>query len=230
MKTLFDSSDIIRLFKETDKRIDKLECFFETCCAKVPINVGSGESLYKRLHKNKWEFKSLIAGSNITITDNGSDLTITGTVTPISCQDIDDCLGISALGDPDKYLNEQGDWQTITIPTVGTWGALNYPTWTTGTPFVKMTAAGTFALDTNAYLTSAVTSIATAGLISGGTITGTGTITTSMATNKLVGRSTSGVGVMEEITVGTGLSLSGGTLNTTAQSVGFEMNFLLMGA
>ncbi len=40
-----------------------------------------------------------------------------------------------------------------TIPTVGTWGTLNYPTWTTGTPFVVMTAAGTFALDTNTYLT-----------------------------------------------------------------------------
>jgi hypothetical protein len=117
-----------------------------------------------------------------------------------------------------------------TIPTVGTWGGLNYPTWVSGTPFVKMTAVGTFALDTNTYLTSAVTSIATAGLISGGTITGTGTITTSMATGKLVGRSSAGVGVMEEITVGTGLSLSGGTLNATAQSVGFEQNFLLMGA
>jgi hypothetical protein len=42
-----------------------------------------------------------------------------------------------------------------TIPTVGTWGALNYPTWSTGTPFVKMTAAGTFALDTNTYVTTA---------------------------------------------------------------------------
>lgn len=40
-----------------------------------------------------------------------------------------------------------------TIPTVGTWGGLNYPTWSSGTPFVKMTAAGTFALDTNTYLT-----------------------------------------------------------------------------
>ena len=38
-----------------------------------------------------------------------------------------------------------------TIPTVGTWGALNYPSWSLGTPFVKMTAAGTFALDTNTY-------------------------------------------------------------------------------
>jgi hypothetical protein len=35
---------------------------------------------------------------------------------------------------------------------------------------------------------------------------------------------------MEEITVGSGLSLSGGTLNATAQAVGFEQNFLLMGA
>jgi hypothetical protein len=37
------------------------------------------------------------------------------------------------------------------LPSVGTWGALNYPTWASGTPFVKMTAAGTFALDTNTY-------------------------------------------------------------------------------
>jgi hypothetical protein len=41
------------------------------------------------------------------------------------------------------------------IPSVGTWGALNYPTWVSGTPFVKMTAAGAFSLDTNTYLTTA---------------------------------------------------------------------------
>ena len=51
-----------------------------------------------------------------------------------------------------------------------------------------------------------------------------------MATNKLIGRSTAGVGVMEEITIGTGLTLSGGILNATATSVGFEQNFLLMGS
>jgi hypothetical protein len=61
-----------------------------------------------------------------------------------------------------------------------------------------------------------VTSVATAGLISGGPITSSGTITTSMNTNKLVGRSTASSGVMEEITVGSGLTLTGGTLTNTA--------------
>lgn len=98
---------------------------------------------------------------------------------------------------------------------IGTWGVLNYPTWTTGTPFVKMTAAGTFALDTNTYLTSAVTSVtATSPITSSGG--NTPIISTSMSTNKLIGRSTAGTGVMEEITLGTGLSFSGTTLNATA--------------
>jgi len=100
---------------------------------------------------------------------------------------------------------------------IGSWGALNYPTWTTGTPFVKMTAAGTFALDTNTYLTSAVTSVGATGPItsSGGN---TPTISTSMATNKLIGRSTAGTGEMEEITIGSGLTLSGGTLTASGSS------------
>jgi hypothetical protein len=37
------------------------------------------------------------------------------------------------------------------LPSVGSWGALAYPSWASGTPFVKMTAAGTFSLDTNTY-------------------------------------------------------------------------------
>ena len=64
-----------------------------------------------------------------------------------------------------------------------------------------------------------VTSIATAGLISGGTITSSGTITTSVSTNKLVGRATAGTGVMEEITLGTGLSFTGTTLNVSGVAV-----------
>jgi hypothetical protein len=55
-------------------------------------------------------------------------------------------------GTTSQYIAGDGSLITFpTIPTVGTWGTLNYPTWTTGTPFVKMTAAGTFALDTTTY-------------------------------------------------------------------------------
>ena len=60
-----------------------------------------------------------------------------------------------STGTTGQYWRGDKTWQTFpSIPTVGTWGALNYPSWTTGTPFVKMTAAGTFSLDTNTYLTS----------------------------------------------------------------------------
>jgi hypothetical protein len=80
--------------------------------------------------------------------------------------------------------------------------------------------------------TGTVTSVATAGLMSSGgsPITTSGTITTSMNTNKLVGRSTAGTGIMEEITVGSGLTLSAGTLSASAQVPGYEQQFLLMGA
>jgi hypothetical protein len=43
---------------------------------------------------------------------------------------------------------------------LGTFAVANYPTWSSGTPFVKMTAAGTFSLDTNTYLTSVGTGVA----------------------------------------------------------------------
>jgi hypothetical protein len=61
-----------------------------------------------------------------------------------------------------------------------------------------------------------VTSVgATAPLTSSGG--STPTISTNIATNKLLGRSSSGTGVAEEITIGDGLNLtSGGQLNNTA--------------
>jgi hypothetical protein len=176
---------------------------------------------------------SYMTGKNISIFTNDSGYITSSALTPYLtiATAASTYEPIIAPGTTAQYWRGDKTWQTFpTIPTVGTWGTLNYPTWVLGTPFVKMTAAGTFALDTNTYLTSAVTSVGTTGLISGGPITTTGTITTSMNTNKLVGRSTVGTGIMEEITVGTGLTLSSGTLNATAQTPGFEMNFLLMGA
>ena len=107
------------------------------------------------------------------------------------------------LGAGFPLVQQPVDWNS----TSGNNQILNKPTIPTGTV-------------TGVTATSPITS-------SGGTAP---VISTSMATDRLIGRTTAGVGVMEEITVGTGLTLSGGTLNATAQVPGFEMNFLLMGA
>jgi hypothetical protein len=126
---------------------------------------------------------------------------------------------------------------TITLTTTGSSGSstfisntLNVPTYTlsglggqplatnltslsgltyASTSFVKMTAAGTFALDTNTYLTGNQ-SITLSGDISG---TGTTTITTAIGTNKVTnamlaqvstatihGRATAGTGNVENLT------------------------------
>ena len=44
---------------------------------------------------------------------------------------------------------------------------------------------------------------------------GTQTVSTSLATNRLLGRSTAGTGSAEEIAIGSGLSLTGGSLSAT---------------
>lgn len=62
---------------------------------------------------------------------------------------------------------------------------------------------------------SGITSITATSPItsSGGT---TPVISTSMSTNKLIGRSTTGTGVMEQISIGTGLTLSAGVLSSSS--------------
>ena len=97
---------------------------------------------------------------------------------------------------PNVQLSNAVNGQVLTLVNSLT-GAVEFQTPTTG--------SGT------------VTSVGTTGLISGGPITTSGTITTAMNTNKLVGRYTAGSGIMQEISVGSGLTLTGaGVLNNTA--------------
>jgi hypothetical protein len=80
---------------------------------------------------------------------------------------------------------------------------------TTGIKFgdgtIQTTAATGSGTVTSVTATSPITS-------TGGT---TPVISTSMATNKLLGRSTASIGVAEEISIGTGLSLTAGTLSNS---------------
>ena len=100
-----------------------------------------------------------------------------------------------------------------------------YPTLlTTARNYNFPDASGTIALTSD--LTGYVTSVSATSPITstGGT---TPVISTSMSTNKLIGRTTAGTGVMEEIAVGSGLTLSAGTLSAsgggTVTSVGLSM-------
>lgn len=290
----YTAYELGNILKRLEKKVDAALC----CCESLDMkNLGLGVPIYVGRFKNHLKIRSLVAGTNMNITYNSNTITFDSLAGGFSCSDLASCstsnlpegsnlyytdarvLSYMTGKNISIFTNDSGYITAASLPTVGTWGALNYPTWVSGTPFVKMTAAGTFALDTNTYLTSAVTSVATStgltggtitstgtlslnsklapldtltgnslklvrvnvgetaveyftptygtgsvtsvgttGLISGGPITTTGTVTTSMNTNKLVGRSSVGTGVMEEITVGAGLSLSAGTLTASGAS------------
>jgi hypothetical protein len=103
-------------------------------------------------------------------------------------------------------LNEYGP-SGFSDATTNINNSLTYVLGVDGTGKVWKTNAGT----------GTVQQVNTAGLISGGPIINTGTITTSMATNRLVGRYSPSTGIMQEITIGTGLALSNtGNLTATA--------------
>jgi hypothetical protein len=154
--------------------------------------------------------------------------------------------GISTSGTyPNFTITNTSPDQIVSLGTTGSGLSVTgtYPSFTLQNTLPDQTVAltaGTGIGITGTYPNFTITNTSPS---SGGTVTGVtatspitssgGTapvISTSMATNRLIGRTTAGVGVMEEISVGTGLSLSGGTLSATAQVPGFEMNFLLMGA
>ena len=176
------------------------------------------------------------------VTDEGNTITTSSSVTTLG----DDAVTIFDVNAPENsasigayglFLNGEYSQisylnQSIIYTDEGSSKNLqiNYPASIVSTNKVQtfQDADGTIALLSD-IPSGGVTSVTATSPItsSGGT---TPDISTSMATNKLIGRSTAGTGVMEEITVGTGLSLSGGTLNATVQSVGFEQNFLLMGS
>jgi hypothetical protein len=176
---------------------------------------------------------SLSPGTGISVTGTYPNFTITNTgtaITPAALTKVDDTnVTLTLGGSPstallaatsltlgwtgtlaDSRIASAATWNAkqdaISLTTTGTSGAATFIGNTLNIP--QYQAAGTYVTSVGA--TSPITS-------SGGS---TPTISTSMSTNKLIGRSTAGVGVMEEITVGTGLTLSSGTLSSNVTGIG----------
>jgi hypothetical protein len=150
----------------------------------VQISIGSG------LSGNGTPSSPLTAtgsGGTVTGATISGALSVSGSVT----------LAFVWTGTTGQYVRGDGSLATFpTIPSVGTWGALNYPNWTTGTPFVKMTAVGTFALDTNTYLTANQT-ITLSGEATGSGTTSIGvTLTNSAVIGKVLTGYASGAGTV----------------------------------
>jgi hypothetical protein len=140
----------------------------------------------------------------------------------------------------DNVLNIPVYQGQITLTTTGSSGSstligstLNIPTYTLsglgGVPTSRTLTINGTSYDLSANRTwsvGTVTDVTATGQITstGGT---TPVISTLMHTNRLIGRTTAGTGVMEEITVGSGLTLSAGTLSAsgggTVTSVGLSM-------
>lgn len=93
MKNYFDSTDVINLINDLKLDIKELWCTVNELKNRTAINIGNGYGLFKKLYRNRYEFKSLIAGNNIIITDNGDDITIssTGGGDTFNCSNLNNC-------------------------------------------------------------------------------------------------------------------------------------------
>ena len=71
-----NSKSMYRNFRILYAKIEEIECSIEKLLNRIPINIGTGVGLFKRLFNNKFEFKSLVAGNNVTITSTNEEIII----------------------------------------------------------------------------------------------------------------------------------------------------------
>src|SRR6185295_16364434 len=177
--------------------------------------VAATDSILQGIQKLNGNTAALVTGvSSVNGGTGAVTITVTGTANKI---DVSGGTGLTPTITISPTYVGQTSITTLGTVTTGTWSATTIGTTKGGTGLTSYTtgdiiyasASNTLsklAVGTTGQVltlaagipswatptTGTVTSIATAGLISGGTINTTGTITTAIATNKLVGRATAG--------------------------------------
>ena len=171
------------------------------------INVPVGTQIYCVSDSTTWEVKAGL-GSAITITTGLPSLFLVGKATNLS-------VGTQT----GTTLNVNSSTGTaVTLPAAdGTNAGLM-----TAAEFTKL--AGVSGSNTGDQTITLTGDITGSGTGSFATAIGANKVTlanmTTIATNSLLGRSTAGTGNVEALTVGSGLSLSGGTLTATNTNAG----------
>ena len=185
--------------------------------------------------------EEIILGTNLSLTGTtlnavggggGGVASVTATAPISSSGGVNPDISITQSSGASNGFLTSIDWTTFNNKGSGTItnvsGTLPISSSGGATPDISISQSG---VATNGFLTSidwntfnnkgsgTITSVtATTPITSSGGVTPV--ISTSIATNRLVGRGTAGTGAMEEIILGTNLSLTGTTLNATGGGAG----------
>lgn len=227
----------IPLISDVNKGIDAfnkkiVSVSYNTTTGQLTLNQNDTGTLTTNITLNPFTTSNLTEGSNLYYTDTRARAAISLTVTGNSgAATYSNTTGV--LNIPTYTLSGLGG-QPLSANLTSLSG-LTY----TAVSFVKMTAAGTFALDTNVYITGNQT-ITLSGDISGSgstsitTTIGANKVTLSMlaqiATARFLGRTTAGTGNVESLTATQATALLD-LFSTTAKglvpvSTGGTTNFL----
>lgn len=184
---------VLRLIKGSVLTYEELDDNFTYLDGRINVVTSSLDILSGSFANYSSSFKPIISLNNLTSSiqyfNNDTNLTIisSGSHHTLTWSGSLADSRISSSGNWNIAFNQTRQWDggatglvAVTGRTslgLGTWATLNYPTYVSGTPFVKMTAAGTFSLDTDTYYSTSNPSGFTSNTGTVTNVTGTSPIT-----------------------------------------------------
>lgn len=216
-------------FLKADGSIDSSVYLTTTSAASAyePIITSGTTSQYWRGDKT-WQTLPIYTLSGLGGVPTTRTITINGTLYDLSANrtwTVGDLLSSGSYANP-SWITSLAYSKLTGAPTLGTWSGINYPTWVSGTPFIKMTASGTFTLDNNTYLTGNQSiSFTASGDVTGSAI-GTTTLTPSL-TLATVNSNTGSFGSSSTIPIIT-VNAKGLVIAVSTVAVPIQINSLIL--